>query len=181
MLLIEPRVFYDERGHFLESWNRRRYEEAGITSAFVQDNVSHSRRGVLRGLHLQTSDPQGKLVQALVGEVWDVGVDLRRDSPTFGQSFGCSVSATNRRQLWIPPGFAHGFLVLSEAAVVGYKCTAYYDPSVEQTLRWDDPDLAIAWPAEPTIISDKDRAGLRLRDLMSADDSERLPSDYLAT
>ena len=165
MLVLEPRVFEDDRGHFFEVWNRRRYEDVGIHGEFVQDNVSRSRRGVLRGLHFQNPTPQGKLVQALEGEVWDVGVDLRPDSPTFGRSFGCTVSAANRRQLWIPPGFAHGFLVLSDEALVAYKCTAYYDPAAERTLLWNDPDLAIDWPAEPAIISAKDRAGARLKEL----------------
>lgn len=168
MLVIEPRIFEDERGQFFETWSRRRYEEAGLPGEFVQDNVSRSKRGVLRGLHFQSPNPQGKLVQAVQGEIWDLGVDLRQDSPTFGQTFGCAVSATNRRQVWIPPGFAHGFLVMSDAAVVVYKCTAYYEPAAERTLLWNDPDLGIDWPAEPTIISAKDRAGVRLKELAAA-------------
>jgi dTDP-4-dehydrorhamnose 3,5-epimerase len=165
VLLVEPRVFHDPRGRFLESWNARRYEGSGIPGPFVQDNVSVSRRGVLRGLHFQQPFPQGKLVSALEGEIWDVGVDLRPESPTFGRWEGFTLSAGNARQLYLPEGFAPGFVVLSEVAIVSYKCTAYYAPEAEATLLWEDPDLAIRWPVEDPLLSEKDRAGLSWREL----------------
>jgi len=165
LLLIEPRVFGDARGFFLETWNERRYSEAGIRGPFVQDNLSFSRRGAVRGLHFQNPSAQGKLVYVLQGEVFDVAVDLRRSSPTFGRWYGVTLSADNKRQLYIPPGFAHGFAVVSETALFAYKCTAFYAPEHETTLLWNDPDLAIPWPVEEPVLSEKDRQGLRLRDL----------------
>ncbi|MGA4643126.1 dTDP-4-dehydrorhamnose 3,5-epimerase [Limisphaera sp. 4302-co] len=165
LLLIEPRVFGDARGFFLETWNERRYSEAGIRGPFVQDNLSFSRRGAVRGLHFQNPSAQGKLVYVLQGEVFDVAVDLRRSSPTFGRWYGVTLSADNKRQLYIPPGFAHGFAVVSETALFAYKCTAFYAPEHETTLLWNDPDLAIPWPVEDPVLSEKDRQGLRLRDL----------------
>jgi len=165
LLLIEPRVFGDARGFFLETWNERRYSEAGITGPFVQDNLSFSRRGAVRGLHFQNPSAQGKLVYVLQGEVFGVAVDLRRSSPTFGRWYGVTLSADNKRQLYIPPGFAHGFAVVSETALFAYKCTAFYAPEHETTLLWNDPDLAIPWPVEEPVLAEKDRQGLRLRDL----------------
>ena len=164
LLLIEPEVFEDDRGWFMESWNRRRFEERGLAFGFVQDNVSFSKKGVLRGLHFQNPDPQGKLVSVLEGSVFDVAVDVRKSSPTFGRSLGTELSAGNRRQLYIPEGFAHGFLVLSETARFFYKCTALYNPATERTLLWNDPDLDIDWPLTDPIVSDKDSLGMRLRD-----------------
>ena len=144
--LIKPRVFGDERGFFLESWNRQAFSEAGIPSDFVQDNHSRSRQGILRGLHYQTQHTQGKLVRVVDGEVFDVAVDLRSDSPTCGQWFGCILSAENKTQLWVPPGFAHGFYVLSQSADFIYKCTDYYHPDSEVSLAWNDPAVGIDWP-----------------------------------
>ena len=165
VLLIEPKVFGDARGFFFESWNEREFERAGIRARFVQDNHSRSEKGVLRGLHYQVRQPQGKLVSVLVGQVFDVAVDLRRSSPTFRKYVSVQLSAGTPRTIWVPPGFAHGFLVLSEQAMVQYKTTNYYAPEHERTLAWNDPDLAIRWPleAEP-VMSDKDRAGQTLRD-----------------
>lgn len=166
VLLIEPRVFGDERGFFYESYNERVFlEKAAITQHFVQDNHSLSAKNVLRGLHYQIKQPQGKLVRVVVGEVFDVAVDLRANSKYFGQWVGYHLSAQNKQQLWIPPGFAHGFLVLSESAEFLYKTTDYYAPEHERTIFWEDPDLAIAWPleAEP-IVSAKDQVGKRLKE-----------------
>lgn len=165
LLIIEPRVFGDPRGYFLETWNTARYREHGLDVEFVQDNLSFSRRGILRGLHFQSPNPQGKLVQVLQGEVYDVAVDLRRSSPTFGQWDALVLSAENKRQFYVPPGFAHGFAVTSETALFHYKCTRYYSPKDELTLLWNDPDLAIPWPLSEPLLSDKDRRGLRLREL----------------
>jgi dTDP-4-dehydrorhamnose 3,5-epimerase len=158
VVVIEPRVFGDERGFFVETFQAERYRaQAGISAAFVQDNHSRSKRGVLRGLHLQKQHPQGKLVRAARGEIFDVAADIDPRSPTFGRWVGLTLSDTNHRQLWIPPGFAHGFLVMSEVADFEYKCTDYYHPQSETGVIWNDPDLAIAWPiAEPTL-SEKDR------------------------
>ena len=163
--LVEPRVFGDERGFFFESWNRRALADAGIDVDFVQDNHSRSRQGVLRGLHYQVEHAQGKLVRVSEGEVFDVAVDLRRSSATFGKVLGVVLSAANKRMLWIPPGFAHGFLVISDAAEFLYKATDYYYPEHERTLLWSDPALAIAWPltGEPTLAA-KDAAGRPLAD-----------------
>lgn len=160
VLVVEPKVFGDARGFFMESWNRRAFAQAGLDAEFVQDNHSLSRRGVLRGLHYQIREPQGKLVRVTSGEVFDVAVDLRRSSPTFGRSVGMRLSAQNRLMMWIPPGFAHGFLVLSEAADFLYKTTAYYHPEHDRSLRWDDPALGIDWPLDgiEPIVSAKDAA-----------------------
>jgi dTDP-4-dehydrorhamnose 3,5-epimerase len=172
VLILQPRVSSDQRGRFLESWHARRYAEAGLPEHWVQDNVSWSRRGVLRGLHFQHPRAQGKLVSVLMGEIFDVAVDLRGGSPTFGRWAGFDLSAENARQLYLPPGCAHGFVVRSEEALVTYKCTEFYQPETEITLRWDDPDLAIEWPIEHTpILSTKDRAGISFRELTA----ERLP------
>lgn len=156
VLVIEPRVHRDRRGFFLETWQRDRYAAAGITGPFVQDNVSLSVRGTLRGLHYQHPRAQGKLVYVLEGEVFDVAVDIRRGSPTFGRWVGERLSGENARQLWVPPGFAHGFCVLSERALFAYKCTDLYAPQCEGGVRWDDPAIGIAWPVEEPIVSDKD-------------------------
>jgi dTDP-4-dehydrorhamnose 3,5-epimerase len=158
VLLIEPKVFGDARGFFLESYHRKRYAEAGIDALFVQDNHSRSARGVLRGLHFQIRHVQGKLVSVVDGEVFDVAVDIRRGSPHFGQWYGCVLSAANHRQLWVPPGFAHGFCTLSESADFLYKCTDYYHPEDEGGLPWNDPDLAIDWPIADPVLSAKDAA-----------------------
>jgi dTDP-4-dehydrorhamnose 3,5-epimerase len=166
--IIEPRVFCDARGFFLESWNQRVFDEAiGQSVHFVQDNHSRSAQGVLRGMHYQLAHPQGKLVRVVSGRVFDVAVDMRRDSPRLGQWTGVELSADNHRMLWIPPGFAHGFLVMSESADFLYKATAYYAPQDEHTLAWDDPDVAIDWPLEAgraPQVSAKDQAGARLAD-----------------
>lgn len=161
VLIIEPKVFGDDRGFFYESFNARAFADAtGCTLQFVQDNHSRSSRGVLRGLHYQIEQPQGKLVRVTAGEVLDVAVDIRRHSPTFGQWASVRLSALNQRQLWIPPGFAHGFVVLSESADFLYKTTDYYAPSAERCIRWDDPQLAIDWELQsPPILSPKDQNG----------------------
>lgn len=164
-LVLEPKVFGDARGFFFEQWNRRRFAEAGIELDFVQDNVSLSRRGILRGLHAQNPHPQGKLVSVLQGEVYDVVVDLRRGSPTFGRWEAVTLSAENKRQFYIPPGFAHGFAVVSETALFHYKCTEYYSPKDELTVRWDDPDLGIPWPVREPLLSAKDAAAPLLKDI----------------
>jgi dTDP-4-dehydrorhamnose 3,5-epimerase len=155
-LILEPKVFGDTRGFFYESFHAERYAEAGIAGPFVQDNLSLSRRGILRGLHFQNPQSQGKLVSVLQGEVYDVAVDLRRSSPTFGQGYGLALSEANRLQFYIPPGFAHGFQVVSETALFFYKCSAFYAPSCEVSLRWNDPALAIPWPLPDPILSAKD-------------------------
>ncbi len=166
LILLEPKVFGDDRGFFLESYNRRVFQEAtGLTPDFVQDNHSSSLKGVLRGLHYQVQQTQSKLVRVIAGEIFDVAVDLRRDSKTFGQWDGEILSAENKRELWIPGGFAHGFLVLSESAEVLYKATDYYAPAFERSLAWNDPTLAIKWPlkGEPTL-SVKDAKASSLKD-----------------
>lgn len=162
--LITPRVFGDERGFFLESWNARSFAEAGLDMPFVQDNHSRSAKGVLRGLHYQLSNPQGKLVRVTQGAVFDVAVDIRRASPHFGRWTGNVLSADNKAMLWIPPGFAHGFLVLSDSADFLYKCTALYDPPSDRSLAWDDPDIGIDWPLDGVTpqLSAKDAAAPRL-------------------
>lgn len=165
LFLIEPDVYGDARGFFLESWNRRRYAEAGLAVDFVQDNLSFSRRGILRGLHFQNPMAQGKLVTVLQGEVFDVAVDLRQDSATFGQWEGVTLSATNKWQIYLPPGFAHGFQVVSETALFQYKCTAFYSAKDEASVLWNDPDLAIRWPVADPLLSAKDAQAPRLRDL----------------
>ncbi|HEX7710256.1 MAG TPA: dTDP-4-dehydrorhamnose 3,5-epimerase [Sphingomonadaceae bacterium] len=164
VLLIEPRVFGDERGFFLESWNRARFAEAGLDLDFVQDNHSRSARGVLRGIHYQFARPQGKLVRVTAGRVFDVAVDLRRSSPTFGRWAGVELSAANKRLLWVPPGFGHGFLTLEDGTDFLYKCTEFYTPEDERCIAWNDPRIGIDWPLggiEPTL-SQKDRAGVPL-------------------
>ena len=163
--IVEPRVFADERGHFFESWIARALRAAGIDAEFVQDNHSRSRRGVLRGLHYQVQQPQGKLVRVVAGVVFDVAVDLRASSPTFARSVGVMLSAEDWRMLWVPPGFAHGFLVLSEFADFLYKTTDYWYPEHERTLLWNDPRLAIDWPIESApMLAAKDAAGTPLAD-----------------
>ena len=166
VLILEPKVFGDERGFFYESFNARAFAEAiGMDREFVQDNHSRSQRGVLRGLHYQVQQAQGKLVRVTAGEVYDVAVDIRRASPTFGRWIGVQLSAENKRQLWVPEGFAHGFLVLSEFAEFLYKTTDYYAPAHERCIRWDDPTLAIEWPlTQAPQLSAKDQAGLSLSD-----------------
>lgn len=163
--LFEPRVFEDERGFFLETFQAERYHEAGLKEVFVQDNLSRSHRGVVRGLHFQHPRGQGKLVQVLDGEVIDVAVDIRRGSPTFGHWVSAVLSAKNMHQLWIPAGFAHGFCVTSASALLAYKCTDFYVPSCERTLRWDDPNIAIKWPVAEYTLSPKDLAGAYLSEL----------------
>jgi len=166
VLIIEPKVFGDERGFFLETFQAKRYqEEAGIELSFVQDNHSRSTRGVLRGLHFQKSKPQGKLVRVVSGEVFDVAVDIRPDSATYGKWAGTLLSAENKRQFWVPPGLAHGFVVLSDTADFEYKCTDYYDPTDEGCIIWNDPDLAIEWPITEPILSEKDKMGLLFKEL----------------
>jgi dTDP-4-dehydrorhamnose 3,5-epimerase len=167
VLLVEPTVHRDERGFFLESWHEQRLASEGLLARFVQDNHSHSRQGTLRGLHYQVGNPQGKLVRVVHGEVYDVAVDLRRSSPTFRQWMHQRLSAENFRQVWIPPGFAHGFYVLSDSADLLYKCTGYYVAGDDRSVRWDDPDLAIDWPlpdGDPPTLSAKDASAPLLRD-----------------
>ena len=165
--LIRPRVHGDNRGFFLESWNCRDFAEAGLDIAFVQDNHSRSARGVLRGLHFQNPNPQGKLVRVAAGAVYDAIVDLRRSSPHFGKWYGIELNADNKLMLWVPPGFAHGFLTLQDGTDFQYKCTAFYDPSAEHSLQWDDPDVAVAWPLDglEPALSGKDRNGKPLREI----------------
>lgn len=164
ILIIEPQVYEDDRGFFYESYSRRRYVSQGIEDAFVQDNHSRSKRGVLRGLHYQASPGQAKLVRVAVGEVFDVAVDIRHGSPTYGEWVGVILSAENRRQLYIPVGFAHGFCVVSDVAEFLYKVSSYYAPEEERGIAWDDPDLAIDWPVEDPILSERDRHHPRLCD-----------------
>jgi len=158
VILAAPDVHRDARGFLLETWHARKYEEGGIDARFVQDNHSRSVRGTLRGLHAQLRRPQGKLVRAVHGAVWDVAVDIRPGSPTFGRFAAATLSEENAHQLWIPPGFAHGFCVLSELADVEYKCTAFYDPADEIAIRWDDPAIGIPWPVADPLVSARDRA-----------------------
>jgi dTDP-4-dehydrorhamnose 3,5-epimerase len=171
VLRIEPNVFGDARGYFFETWQRERYHAAGIPRDFVQDNVSRSQRGILRGLHLQEPFGQGKLVQVLDGEVFDVAVDVRHGSPSFGHWVGETLSSENHRQLYVPPGFAHGFCVTSPHALLSYKCTEMYHPETELSVLWNDPALGIAWPVQDPLLSKKDAAALRLADIPK----ERLP------
>ena len=164
--IIEPRVFVDRRGWFLESWSRRTFAEHDIEVDFVQDNHSRSSRNVIRGLHFQIPPAaQAKLVRCIAGRIWDIIVDIRRESPTYGRWEGHELSAENFRMLFVPPGFAHGFCVLSDEAEIQYKCSAFYDPSAARGLAWDDPALAIPWPIENPILSDQDRTHPRLADL----------------
>jgi dTDP-4-dehydrorhamnose 3,5-epimerase len=171
VLIIEPRIFRDPRGFFLETWQQARYHEAGLPEHFVQDNLSSSQRGTLRGLHFQNPRAQAKLVYVLQGEVFDVAVDIRVGSPTFGRWVGVVLSGDNQRQLYIPPDFAHGFCVTSEQALFFYKCTEIYTPAAEAGVLWSDPDLGIEWPVRDPLISDKDARYPRLRALPP----ERLP------
>jgi dTDP-4-dehydrorhamnose 3,5-epimerase len=166
VLLIEPDVFTDDRGFFLETYHERKYQEAGLSETFVQDNHSFSLQGTLRGLHAQRRHPQGKLVRAVLGEIFDVAVDIRPESLTFGRWVGELLSGENFRQLYIPPGFAHGFCVLSETAHVQYKCTAFYDRDDEIGLLWNDSDIGIVWPIEKPILSPKDLAAPRLVEIL---------------
>jgi dTDP-4-dehydrorhamnose 3,5-epimerase len=170
-LVIEPRVFGDARGFFFEQWNQQRYAEHGVVMDAVQSNLSRSARRVLRGLHYQLPNPQGKLVSVLEGEVYDVAVDIRRGSPTFGKWAAVVLSADNQRQFWIPPGFAHGFAVTSEHAVFHYFCSTLYDAAADKGIRWDDPALAIDWPIAAPELSAKDRAAPLLAEVAE----ERLP------
>lgn len=165
IVMIEPDVYRDERGFFLESYHQKKYAEAGIPAHFVQDNHSMSKRGVLRGLHAQLSHPQGKLIRVIHGEIFDVVVDIRKESSTYKAWAGVHLSAENARQCYIPPGYAHGFCVLSDTAEVEYKVTDFYDPAGELTLLWNDPDIAIEWPIKNPIVSPKDSAGVRLKDI----------------
>lgn len=167
LYIIEPAVFPDERGYFMETYNQKDFEEAGLGITFVQDNQSMSVKGVLRGLHFQKQYPQGKLVRVVRGKVFDVAVDLRKDSQTYGKWFGVELSAENKKQFYIPEGFAHGFLVLSEEAEFCYKCTDFYHPGDEGGIRWDDPDIGIKWPLEEgteLVISEKDQKWSGLKD-----------------
>ncbi|MBP8605009.1 MAG: dTDP-4-dehydrorhamnose 3,5-epimerase [Phycisphaerae bacterium] len=172
VVILEPQMFADHRGFFMETWNRQRYTQAGVDADFVQDNLSFSHRGVLRGLHFQHPQGQGKLVQVLEGEVFDAAVDIRRGSPTFGQAVTCRLSADNRRQFYVPAGFAHGFCVLSQTALFSYKCTDFYQPHYEGGILWNDPSLGIDWPIDQPILSEKDS---RLP-LLSQIAPERLPA-----
>jgi dTDP-4-dehydrorhamnose 3,5-epimerase len=171
-LILEPQVFGDARGFFYESYNEAKYRAAGVDHRFVQSNVSRSARGVLRGLHYQWPNPQGKLVSVLEGEVYDVAVDIRRGSPTFGQSVGVMLTADNHRHFWVPEGFAHGFCVLSEFATFTYQCTALYDPKADAGIRWNDAALGIDWPISEPLLSDKDGKTPLLEDVPP----ERLPA-----
>lgn len=166
VLIIQPRVFGDDRGFFLESWNAETFRAAGLDLEFVQDNHSRSAKGVLRGLHYQQPEPQGKLVRVTAGRAFDVAVDIRRSSPTFGQWTGVELSAANKRQFWIPPGFAHGFLSLEDGTDFLYKCTAFYRPAFDHSIRWDDPEIGIDWPLEgiTPLLSAKDLAAKPLAD-----------------
>ncbi|MEA3226339.1 MAG: dTDP-4-dehydrorhamnose 3,5-epimerase, partial [Planctomycetota bacterium] len=165
VLVLEPDVFGDERGFFLETWSATRYEDAGIPGPFVQDNAAFSRKGILRGLHFQYPQSQGKLVQILSGEVVDVAVDIRVGSPTFGQSVSALLSETNHKQMYVPPGFAHGYCVTSETALFSYKCTDFYNPATEGGIIWNDPDLGIGWPIDKPVLSPRDTGYRRLKDI----------------
>lgn len=172
VLILEPRVFGDARGYFMETWQIERYAQAGMPRGFVQDNLAHSSRGVLRGLHVQHPYAQGKLVQVLQGEVFDVAVDIRRGSPSFGRWVGVTLSADNHRQLYVPPGLAHGYLVLSPEALFVYKCTDFYHPETQFSVLWKDPAIGIDWPLEEEPqLADKDRSAPRLAEIPL----ERLP------
>lgn len=167
VLLIKPQVFGDERGYFVETWQKERYEAASINLPFVQDNHSKSTKGILRGLHFQKQHPQGKLVMVSLGEVFDVAVDIRKGSPTFGKWFGAILNQENQNQLWIPPGMAHGFVVLSDVAHFHYKCTDFYHPGDEGSIRWNDPTIGIDWPyKEEPVLSAKDQIAPFFKDAL---------------
>ncbi len=166
VLIIEPDIFMDERGYFMETWNAKKYSEQGINQSFVQDNRSHSGSGVLRGLHYQLKHPQGKLVGVTSGKVYDVAVDIRVSSPTFGQWVGVELSDENHKQLYIPPGFAHGFFVMSKSADFVYKCTDFYAPGDEFGIIWNDPDLGIEWPSDNVTVSEKDAGYHSFKEMM---------------
>ena len=170
VILVEPDVYKDGRGRFVETWHERKYREGGIPAAFVQDNESSSVKGTLRGLHSQRTRPQGKLVRVLAGEIYDIAVDIRRGSPTFLKWVALTLTAESAQQVWVPPGFAHGFLVLSERADVAYKCTDFYVPEDELRLRWDDPRIGIPWPIREPLLAPKDAAAPLVADVL-----ERLP------
>ena len=167
-IAIQPQVFGDDRGFFLETYNRERYRAAGIAEDFVQDNVSRSRQGVLRGLHFQNPNAQGKLVQVYEGKVWDVAVDIRPNSPHFKKWTAVVLDGERKNQFYVPPGFAHGFVVLSETALFAYKCTSLYDPSAERSIAWNDPEIGIEWPVEKPSLSAKDEAAPSLADFDTA-------------
>lgn len=171
VLLLEPRRFHDARGWFAETWRRNRYRELGIRDEFIQDNAACSQRGVLRGLHYQYPNPQGKLVSVLVGAVFDVAVDIRRGSPDYGRWIGYELSEHNGRQLYVPAGFAHGYVVLSDVAVFAYKCTEYYDADADAVVAWNDPSIGVAWPVMDPILSEKDAAAPQLAQVPA----DRLP------
>lgn len=165
--IIQPKIFGDSRGFFLETFEKKRYQEMlNIDLDFVQDNHSRSSKGVLRGLHFQTENPQGKLVRVVRGEVYDVAVDIRPDSPSYGKWYGVLLSEENKTQFWVPPGLAHGFVVLSDVADFEYKCTDYYAPALEGCLLWNDPEVGIEWPIENPLLSEKDKLGKTLRELV---------------
>jgi len=164
--IVKPKVFGDERGFFMETFNARDAADVGLPVSFVQDNHSRSTRGVLRGLHFQYPQWQGKLVRAASGEIFDVAVDIRQDSETFGKWFGAILSGENKMQMYVPEGFAHGFAVLSETADVIYKCTTLYEPSQDRCLMWNDPDIGIDWPVDRPLVSEKDKKGVKFRDLV---------------
>jgi len=165
--IIQPKIFGDPRGFFFESYNAERYAALGISNKFVQDNVSFSTQGILRGLHFQNPGSQGKLVSVLQGEVFDVAVDVRQGSPTFGKWFGLYLNSETKQQFWVPEGFAHGFVVTSPTAMFCYKCDSYYQPQSEFSLQWNDPDLGVSWPVEQPTLSTKDQKAKRLRDFQS--------------
>ena len=165
--LIKPRIFPDDRGFFLQTYHEQQYRDAGIDVRFVQDNWSHSSKGVLRGLHYQLKNPQDKLVSVIRGEVFDVAVDIRKDSPTFGKWVGTILSEENRHQLFVPKGFAHGFCVLSDEVDFLYKCSDFYTPGDEYGIRWDDPAVGIDWPMDKVVLADKDRQAPRLKDVLA--------------
>ena len=172
LVIIEPNIYGDARGYFMETWHSDRYAKAGLPTRFVQSNVSRSSAGVIRGLHYQYPNPQGKLVQVLDGRIYDVAVDIRTDSPTFRQWIGVELSAENHRQLYVPEGFAHGFCVVGEAATISYMCTRVFSPKDDASIAWDDPDIGVKWPITPQSLSAKDRDAPRLSDVSP----QRLPS-----
>ncbi len=175
--LIELDTYVDERGYFSETWNKERYSDYGIHEEFVQDNLSYSNKGVLRGLHFQNPNAQGKLVSVLDGEVYDVAVDIRLDSPTFSQWVGVNLSSSNRRQLYVPPGYAHGFCVTSDHALFSYKCTDRYNSQAEHCIHWNDPDINISWPIINPVVSPKDEQGLKLLKMNEQDLPNYEPQD----